>query len=79
MTDYRPLADRPGESKRAAANGQAPALEPWVVGLLACPLDRSGVRLNGSVLVCGLCGRCYPVRAGVPCMLANQAQVEQKF
>jgi uncharacterized protein YbaR (Trm112 family) len=79
MTDDRPHGDRARESRRATSNGQAPALEPWVVGLLACPLDLSGVRLNGSELVCGRCGRRYRTRAGIPCMLANQALVEQKF
>jgi uncharacterized protein YbaR (Trm112 family) len=79
MTNHWPLADRGRESGRASSNELALALEPWVVNLLACPHDRSRVRLNGSELVCDLCSRHYPVRAGIPCMLREQAPSEQEF
>jgi uncharacterized protein YbaR (Trm112 family) len=79
MTDDRPRADRRREFRRAIANDQAPTLEPRVVGILACPLDRSGVRLDGRELVCEGSARRYSVRTGIPCMLANQALAEQKF
>ena len=73
MTDGRPPEDRKQESLLAALNEMAPVLGSWMVDLLACPLDRGGVRLNGSELVCEQCGRRYPVRAGVPCMLPEHA------
>jgi uncharacterized protein len=79
MTDQRPLADRTRESSRAGANELTPALEPWVVSLLACPVDRGAVRLHGSELVCEQCGRRYPVRDGIPCMLPDEAGFERKF
>jgi uncharacterized protein YbaR (Trm112 family) len=79
MADQRPRAGRTGDSSRAGSNELAPVLEPWVVSLLACPVDRGAVQLNRSELICELCGRRYPVRGGIACMLPDQALSEQKF
>jgi uncharacterized protein YbaR (Trm112 family) len=79
MIEQRPGPDRSRESRYVSSNDLAPALEPWVVSLLACPVDRDAVRALGSELVCERCGRRYPVRGGIPCMLADQAAFEQRF
>ena len=51
----------------------------WILGLLACPVDRASVRLDANELVCDRCGRRYPVVSGVPRMIGNGAEGEQKF
>ena len=54
-----------------------PALEPWIIDLLACPVDQSPVRVYEHGLVCNRCGRHYDVRAGIPRMIADDAEGEQ--
>ena len=57
----------------------AAALEPWIVELLACPVDRGAVRLDQSGLVCMQCDRQYPVLSGIPRMIPHEIEGEQKF
>ena len=64
---------------RTGCNDLEAALESWVVDLLGCSEDQGTVRLVGSEFVCEECGRRYPVRAGIPCTLPDQARSEQKF
>jgi uncharacterized protein YbaR (Trm112 family) len=54
-------------------------LESWVVDLLGCSVDQGTVTLAGNELVCEECGRRYPMRAAILCMLPDQAGSEQKF
>lgn len=42
--------------------------------ILACPVDHAAVREDGDHLVCGACGRRYPVRDGIPVMLVEEAE-----
>lgn len=42
--------------------------------ILACPVDHAAVREDGDRLVCGACGRRYPVRDGIPVMLVEEAE-----
>ena len=79
MSDTSELRIQSREPRRATANDDSAALEPWLIGLLVCPVDRGAVRLNGSELICEQCGRRYPVRNGIPNMLPNHAKIEQKF
>jgi uncharacterized protein len=79
MAETEQLANRKFESGGAAPTDAPAALEPWVVSLLACPLDRGTVRLDGSELVCTRCRRRYTVQDGIPNMLPDQAKSEQKF
>lgn len=55
-------------------------IEPWVRGILRCPACgselRDGVRPDGDAeLVCTgeACALAYPVRDGVPVLLADEA------
>jgi len=45
--------------------------------ILACPLDKAEVRhvqdATGEWIVCGKCGRRYPVRDDIPVMLVEEA------
>jgi uncharacterized protein YbaR (Trm112 family) len=82
MIDQERLANPKRDLRGAASYGSRRALaslEPWIVPLLACPLDRSAVRLNGNELVCIRCGHRYPVLAGMPNMLPTQVTSEQQF
>jgi uncharacterized protein YbaR (Trm112 family) len=46
-------------------------IEPWLLALLVCPVDKGHVRIEGEGLVCDLCGRRYPVRDGIPVMMSE--------
>ena len=78
VTDDMWVSDRKAGAI-GSETGAAAALEPWVVELLACPVDRGGVRLDQTELVCIQCGRRYPVLSGIPRMVADQDAGEQKF
>jgi hypothetical protein len=43
--------------------------------ILACPLDKRPVRLDGDRLVCSQCGRRYPVVDDIPVMLVEEAEL----
>jgi len=45
-----------------------------LLGILACPFDKAPVTLEGDRIVCGKCGRRYPVRDGIPVMLVEEAE-----
>lgn len=44
-----------------------------ILELLRCPRCGSGVREEGAWLVCTPCKLRYPVREGIPVMLAGEA------
>lgn len=54
------------------------ALDPKLLEILACPLCKTEVRLTGDAtgLVCGTCGRRYPIVDDIPIMLIEEATVE---
>ncbi len=47
---------------------------PELLEILACPVDHAPVTEEGDRLVCGACGRRYPVRDGIPVMLVDEAE-----
>jgi uncharacterized protein len=49
-------------------------IDPALLEILACPVDHAPVTDEGSHLVCGTCGRRYPVRDGIPVMLVDRAE-----
>ena len=50
-----------------------PQVEPDIWELLACPRDKSGLRLQGASLFCEQ-GHKYPVIEGVPILLVSEAE-----
>ena len=50
-------------------------IDPKLLELLACPVCKTPVRLEAERLVCGQCGRRYPVRDGIPVMLVEEAEL----
>lgn len=43
--------------------------------ILACPLCKTEVRLEGDRIVCTSCGRRYPIRDDIPVMLIEEAEL----
>ena len=79
VPDDERVADPKRDVRSTDSATAATALDDWVVKLLACPVDRSAVRLDRNELVCSQCGRRYPVKSGIPRMLPDQMTGEQKF
>lgn len=42
--------------------------------ILACPVDKKPVRLEGDRMVCTECGRRYPIEDDIPIMLVDKAE-----
>ena len=49
-------------------------IDPKLLEILACPVCKTAVRLDGERLVCTQCGRRYPIRDGIPVMLVEEAE-----
>ena len=49
-------------------------VDPRLLDLLACPVCRAAVRLEGERLICTQCQRRYPIRDGILVMLPEQAE-----
>jgi uncharacterized protein YbaR (Trm112 family) len=52
-------------------------LDPGLLAILRCPLTRSPLRQEGDFLVAEQGGLRYPVREGIPVMLAEEATLPQ--
>ncbi len=50
-------------------------IDAELLSILACPVDKEPVELQGDRLVCTRCGRRYPIRDGIPIMLIEEAEV----
>jgi uncharacterized protein YbaR (Trm112 family) len=48
-------------------------VDPELLEILACPLDKQPVTRQGNYLVCSACQRHYPIRDGIPVMLIDEA------
>lgn len=51
----------------------AVAIDPRLLEQIVCLFCRSGLREEAAGLTCVGCGRVYPVRDGIPVMLAEEA------
>ncbi len=70
----------PHANGRSCMNG----ISKDLLDILACPLCKTPVRLEGTAprdpsvvsqhLVCTKCGRRYPIRSGIPCMRVEDAE-----
>lgn len=49
-------------------------LDLRLLEILACPLCRTKLALEAYALVCTQCARRYPIREGIPVMLAEAAE-----
>jgi uncharacterized protein YbaR (Trm112 family) len=71
-----PAWSAPAEPEPAATE-EPPRLggevDPELLEILACPLDKQPVSRQGNYLVCQSCQRHYPIRDGIPVMLIDEA------
>lgn len=49
-----------------------------LLDILACPLCKTDVRLEGDRIVCTSCGRRYPVKDTIPVMLIDEAELPEE-
>ena len=49
-------------------------IDQRLLEILACPVCKVEVKLEGEQLVCSACGRRYPIREGIPVMLIEEAE-----
>lgn len=50
-------------------------IDKELLSILACPLCKTDVRLEGDRIVCTKCGRRYPIKDDIPIMLIDEAEV----
>jgi uncharacterized protein YbaR (Trm112 family) len=53
---------------------QAVPIRKELLDILACPVCKTAVRLEGDELVCDTCHRRYPIEDGIPIMLVDDAK-----
>lgn len=49
-----------------------------LLDILACPLCKADVRLEGERIICAKCGRRYPIRNDIPIMLIDEAELPEE-
>jgi len=50
-------------------------IDKKLLDMLACPLCKTDVRLEGEEIVCSKCGRRYPIKDDIPVMLIDEAKL----
>jgi len=78
---WRSRRSTPEESPQTIATTSVPStppklggdVDPELLAILACPLDKQPVKREGNYLVCQECQRHYPIRDGIPVMLIDEA------
>ena len=50
-------------------------IDKELLNILACPLCKTDVRLEGDRIVCVKCGRRYPIKDDIPIMLVDEAEL----
>lgn len=52
-------------------------ISPDLLDMLRCPLDPSntGLTLDGDKLICQRCRLCFPIKDGLPIMVAEEAEL----
>ncbi|MEK6765216.1 MAG: Trm112 family protein [Planctomycetota bacterium] len=50
-------------------------IDKELLEILACPLCKTEVKLEGDRIVCTNCGRRYPVKDDIPVMLIDEAEL----
>ncbi len=49
-------------------------IDAKLLEILACPACLGDVQLKDNFVVCVKCGRKYPIKNGIPVLLADQAE-----
>jgi uncharacterized protein YbaR (Trm112 family) len=58
----------------AAGFSGSSALDLSILSQLACPACLGGLSLDEGKLVCGQCGRAYPIVDGIPVLIAGREE-----
>ena len=53
-------------------------IDKELLEILCCPADKGEVEEKNGKIICLKCGRCYPIKEGVPIMLVEQAELPEK-
>ena len=53
-------------------------IDKELLEILACPLCKTEVKLEGEKIVCTRCGRRYPIKDDIPIMLVEEAETPGK-
>ncbi len=49
-------------------------VDPKLLDILACPACQAGLEVKDNKIVCLKCGRKYPIKNGIPVLIADQAE-----
>ncbi len=49
-------------------------IDRQLLAVLVCPVERADLREDRDQLICTACGRRYPVRDGIPVLLAEEVE-----
>ncbi|MDX3901627.1 MAG: Trm112 family protein [Sphingobium sp.] len=57
-------------------SGEAPPIDPWLLGKLVCPVTRAPLRWDAATgeLVSDAAALAFPVRDGVPVLVVREAR-----
>lgn len=50
-------------------------IDKELLDILACPLCKTDVKLEGDWITCPKCGRRYPIKDDIPIMLIDEAEL----
>jgi uncharacterized protein YbaR (Trm112 family) len=48
-------------------------IDKELLDILACPIGKADLKLEGDFLVCARCGVKYPIKDGIPVLLIDEA------
>ena len=71
MGDQQPATSGSADEQQSAAEV---AIDPELLEILACPIDKSPVKLVGDRLVCDAQGHKYRIEDGIPIMLVDEVE-----
>lgn len=50
-------------------------IDKELLDILACPLCKANVKLEGNRIICTKCGRHYPIKDDIPIMLIDEVEL----
>jgi uncharacterized protein YbaR (Trm112 family) len=65
--------------KKQMSETTSNTIDPELLSILRCPITHSVLRQEGDFLIAEVGGLAYPVRDGIPVMLAEEARLPAGF
>lgn len=75
----RPMSRRGIRRVLAVLTLEMEMIDKELLDLLACPLCKAALSLDGDWLVCSQCRRRYPIRDGIPVLLVEEAVLPDRM